>query len=434
MSTQPPSVVNQPSQPIVVPSQPVVEQSSSSGPIVHADVPVSVPTIPVQVPVSPINPELKFGPSKNNRVYIKSIFDKTHRASLNLKPHTDLLSAEHLAKTVRPQFNIPVNYPIYDQLQIGSCTACSGCMLFQMLMPRGTAYRPSRLFLYYTERANEHTLPSEGAYLSSTFSTMQHTGICSEVSWPYRTNYENVHPPSVNNPARRLYSTYTEALNYHITSYGTITPSGSDYATPMKTVINSGKPVVIGFAVYDSFESDVVTATGIVPMPDINTETLLGGHAVVVVGFDDSKSAFLCANSWGTSWGCRQPSGTTTTRGFFYLPYAYINNSSLLFDFYFANGVSFHLVPSHRPTLAPPSGGTQSSSSNGVVVTPQSSSGPVSQSSGEPVVTPPQSSSGPVSQSSHKPQRNKRNNRTNRTNLRRPQLRRVNGRLRLVWK
>ena len=69
----------------------------------------------------------------------------------------------------------------------------------------------------------------------------------------------------------------------------------------MKQCLASGFPFVIGFQVYQSFESDQVASTGIVPMPDVNNEQLLGGHAVLVVGYDDSNQWFIVRNSWG-SW------------------------------------------------------------------------------------------------------------------------------------
>ena len=81
----------------------------------------------------------------------------------------------------------------------------------------------------------------------------------------------------------------------------------------MKTALAESLPVVIGIDVYESFESDEVAKTGIVPIPG-KKEQLLGGHAVCVVGYDDSKNWLIVRNSWGTSWG---------NKGYFYLPYKY---------------------------------------------------------------------------------------------------------------
>ena len=92
----------------------------------------------------------------------------------------------------------------------------------------------------------------------------------------------------------------------------------------MRSCLSDGCPFIFGFSVYESFESDAVAATGIVPMPG-KTETCLGGHAVMAVGYDDSKQWIIVRNSWGPDWG---------DKGYFYLPYAYITNNNLADDFW----------------------------------------------------------------------------------------------------
>ena len=59
----------------------------------------------------------------------------------------------------------------------------------------------------------------------------------------------------------------------------------------------------------------VGTRTGIIPMPKPK-EQLLGGHAVLAVGYDDTKQWLIVRNSWGTSWG---------VKGYFYMPYTVFN-------------------------------------------------------------------------------------------------------------
>ncbi len=70
--------------------------------------------------------------------------------------------------------------------------------------------------------------------------------------------------------------------------------------TAFKTALYSNNPVLIGVSVYDSFELPSTTKTGIIPMPDTTTESLLGGHALMVTGYDDTKSLFTIRNSWET--------------------------------------------------------------------------------------------------------------------------------------
>ncbi len=92
----------------------------------------------------------------------------------------------------------------------------------------------------------------------------------------------------------------------------------------MKGCLASGYPFVFGFTVYPSFESDEVARSGIVPIPGASEQTL-GGHAVLAVGYDDTKNMFIVRNSWGSGWGLA---------GYFYMPYAYLLDNNLANDFW----------------------------------------------------------------------------------------------------
>ena len=71
---------------------------------------------------------------------------------------------------------------------------------------------------------------------------------------------------------------------------------------------------MFGFTVYESFESQAVAQTGVMPMPQPN-ERKLGGHAVLAVGYDNTSRRMIVRNSWGAGWG---------QAGYFTMPYEYI--------------------------------------------------------------------------------------------------------------
>ena len=110
----------------------------------------------------------------------------------------------------------------------------------------------------------------------------------------------------------------------------------------IKSCILSDYTCVIGISVYDSFESDSTAASGLIPYPSINTESLLGGHEMhSALGYDDevqcpnapNPGAVLTENSWGDSWGCLCPAPTLATRrGFCWMPYDYLMNPNLTSD------------------------------------------------------------------------------------------------------
>ena len=85
----------------------------------------------------------------------------------------------------------------------------------------------------------------------------------------------------------------------------------------MKNSLFNGNPFVVGFLVYESFESQKVANTGYVPLPKLGKEKLLGGHAVTRVGYDENKQVWIMRNSWGTGWG---------ENGYFYMPYKYLTS------------------------------------------------------------------------------------------------------------
>jgi C1A family cysteine protease len=90
----------------------------------------------------------------------------------------------------------------------------------------------------------------------------------------------------------------------------------------MRNLLHMGLPFVVGIQVYQSFESNAVAATGVAPMPK-NKDTLLGGHAVLVVGYNHLKQQWIVRNSWGEGWG---------DKGYFYLPYRYLLSPKLSSD------------------------------------------------------------------------------------------------------
>ena len=92
----------------------------------------------------------------------------------------------------------------------------------------------------------------------------------------------------------------------------------------MKECLSRGFPFVFGFQVFESFESQEVASSGIMPMPQAN-EKIVGGHAVLAVGFDEKKQIFIIRNSWGNKWG---------NKGYFTMPYEFINNTDYCFDFW----------------------------------------------------------------------------------------------------
>jgi hypothetical protein len=204
--------------------------------------------------------------------------------------------------------------PIYNQGSLGSCTGNSIAGMFQFVNKKtaGQDFIPSRLFIYYNERKIMGTVNKDsGAYIRDGIKSIAKKGVCKEITWPYDvTKFKN----------KPVEAAFAEALNHQAIQYQRI----DDTINSMKQCIADGFPFVFGFSMYESFISEPVTKTGIVPMPN-KSEKSLGGHAVMAIGYDEDKNHFIIRNSWGTGWG---------DKGYFYMPYDYMKNGNLADDFW----------------------------------------------------------------------------------------------------
>src|ERR1700674_4272939 len=175
---------------------------------------------------------------------------------------------------------------VYDQGQLGSCTAnaIGGAIEFDRLKQSLPDFVPSRLFIYYNERVIEGTVNSDsGAQIRDGIKTVASQGVCPEPEWPYDI------AKFAQKPSAQAYS---DAVTDRAISYQSLVQD----LNQMKGCLASGYPFVFGFTVYESFESAAVAQSGHAPMPG-SGERVIGGHAVMAVGYDDASQRFLVRNS-----------------------------------------------------------------------------------------------------------------------------------------
>jgi C1A family cysteine protease len=222
---------------------------------------------------------------------------------------------------------------VYDQGGVGSCTANAIAAAFEFcLLKEGLEdVMPSRLFIYYNERDVEGTVGTDsGAMIRDGVKSVASLGVCSEDEWPYdgtRTNRDGSWPAGHRGAQRPSNECYQDALKSISTAYQRVVRD----LQQLKGCLADGFPFLLGFTVYSSFESEEVKRTGVMPMPDIANEDLMGGHAVLAVGYDDAEQRFLIRNSWGDDWG---------QGGYFTMPYQYLTQASLSSDFWAIRAVN----------------------------------------------------------------------------------------------
>lgn len=234
---------------------------------------------------------------------------KDHR-DFRYSPEPGVLRLELPSKVdLRPQCP-----PVYNQGTLGSCTANAITALYEFtaMEQKVRTQRMSRLFHYYNTRLLMNTVQSDsGASIRQTFKAGGKYGFCLESTWPYTISRFK------DTPIKKCYDFGAGTI---ITQYARVQQD----LQSLKLALAQGDPLAFGFSVYESFESRETTETGICPFPAAN-ERLIGGHAILAVGYDDELQCVIFRNSWGVKWG---------DRGYGYMPYELITNPEFAADFW----------------------------------------------------------------------------------------------------
>jgi C1A family cysteine protease len=230
--------------------------------------------------------------------------------------------AEPAADVIPPSVDLRKWCPaVMDQAQLGSCTAnaAAGMLGYFENKAFGKYIDPSRLFIYKATRNLMKETGDTGAYLRTVMGALVLFGAPPEEYWPYTDKAPDfdVEPTAF---------CYSFAENYKSINYLRLDPSGTPKDTLLNTIktnLVAGLPSIFGFTVYNSIYQ---AKGGEIPIP-CNGEKVVGGHAIVAVGYDDKKTvkslncdntstgAILIRNSWSAKWG---------DGGYGWLPYDYV--------------------------------------------------------------------------------------------------------------
>jgi len=246
-------------------------------------------------------------------------------------PHAVMAVLPDSVDLLTPTLPAPME-PAMNQQQLGSCGpfSASAHLIYDQIHLLGQGTTPSQLYIYYNARVVMGTVNQDsGVDNRSLLKSLNKSGWCDYDLWTY-DGYQSkfkVRPPE---------ACYTQGADRKIDKYLSVPQS----LEQMKGCLAEGFPFIFGFTVYDSFMSDAVARTGIVPMPS-RSERVRGGHDVMIYGYDDRTQRFKFRNSWSEDWG---------NNGSGEIPYAYAQSPNLSSDFWTIRG-------SFGPTPPTPTGG-----------------------------------------------------------------------------
>lgn len=236
------------------------------------------------------------------------------RDSLDTRDHHFVPGAIRLPAVVDLRPHCP---PVMNQGSLGSCTAhgITGALRYELMRAGSPDVALARLQLYYDERTIEGTIGEDaGAEIRDGIKSAGKLGVAHEKLWPYRVGNFKTKPSD---------AVYRDAIQFEALSYERVAVD----AAHIKAALAAGHPVVIGVSLYDSFESDAVAKTGVVPMPRAH-ESPVGGHCLYVVGYGQKPGTFTVRNSWAADWG---------DKGDCYFSEAYLGSTKYGSDYWIIN-------------------------------------------------------------------------------------------------
>jgi len=229
----------------------------------------------------------------------------------------------HLPSMIKLNTNIEL--PVLSQGDLGSCTAnaTSNAILYDLKKNNKITYQPSRLYIYYFSRyLADNTDDDTGCNLRDVMKAITKFGACDELIYPYIIENFNKKPNKncIIDGKKKIkkfkYMSVCQDLN------------------TIKNCLFNKFPIILGIELYDSSENDEALKSGIMQLPNTNIETYIGGHCILLMGYNDNTKLFYFLNSWGHNTG---------ENGYFYIPYSYVLDSKLAMDFWILHSINVNV-------------------------------------------------------------------------------------------
>ena len=145
------------------------------------------------------------------------------------------------------------------------------------------------------------------AVIKESYQGLAKFGFTDELFWSYDTSKVYEKPPQ---------EAYDNANKTFVNKYKSVLQC--QYA--LKFAICEGYPIAFGSMLCENFEN--FDENGVIPLPSGN---MVGGHAMLIIGYQDDTKLFKVLNSWSANWGLG---------GFCFMRYEHVLNSEFCFDFF----------------------------------------------------------------------------------------------------
>lgn len=235
----------------------------------------------------------------------------------------------------------------WDQGRRGSCVAQAAGGLIGYL---AGGFDPSTQFLYHQCKLIDGISDQEGTYIEVALRVLSDSqlsgierfwnatdmGVPSSSAWPYVTTFQPGNPAQTPPPqeCKQLLYSSVRAFNAESKTGSAAvlrcSKAKQEIVDDIRFLLAHLKvPVIAGFPLYESFNNQNSRRTGKITLP-LPGESLVGGHAMLIVGFDDAKKCFVVRNSWGPEWGwdCKYEDELPLA-GHAIIPYAYFERADI---------------------------------------------------------------------------------------------------------
>ncbi|WP_020470370.1 C1 family peptidase [Zavarzinella formosa] len=196
------------------------------------------------------------------------------------------------------QLDSPMEVRNQGSLQACTSFAVAAAVRFAQIKQGLEDFEPSPLYVFFNTRSIEgHQSLNVAVAPRDAIKAVASDGSCKEEDFPYDESKFSVPPPQ---------NCFLFGRDNKVVTYLRVPPD----LTSLKSCIAQGFPFILAFTAFSGFRN--IGSDGMIPPA---SGAPIGGHCMLVLGYDDADQIFMCQNSFGEDFG---------NQGFVFMSYAYL--------------------------------------------------------------------------------------------------------------